>query len=118
MGKYLELFQLNGQERKRPGQLSGGQRQRVAIARALVTNPGILLADEPTGALDSKTGVEIMALFDELHREGNTLIVITHEREVAEYSRRIIFIKDGVISSDEKNDRPDDVEEAIMRTRG
>lgn len=102
----------------KPSELSGGQRQRVAIARALVTKPGILLADEPTGALDSKTGVEIMALFDELHNEGNTLIVITHEREVAEYSRRIIFIKDGQISSDKKNERKADVADAIMRTRG
>lgn len=87
----------------KPSELSGGQRQRVAIARALVTKPGILLADEPTGALDSKTGVEIMGLFDELHREGNTLIVITHEREIAEYGHRIIYIKDGRISSDEVN---------------
>lgn len=102
----------------KPSELSGGQRQRVAIARALVTKPGILLADEPTGALDSKTGVEIMALFDELHNEGNTLIVITHEREVAEYSRRIIFIKDGQISSDEKNERKADAADAILRTRG
>lgn len=102
----------------KPSELSGGQRQRVAIARALVTRPGILLADEPTGALDSKTGVEIMALFDELHAEGNTLIVITHEREVAEYSRRIVFVKDGLIESDEKNERKADAAEAIMRTRG
>ena len=116
--KALEKVSLADRMDHKPSELSGGQRQRVAIARALVTNPGILLADEPTGALDSKTGVEIMALFDELHREGNTLIVITHEREVAEYSRRIIFIKDGVISSDEVNERPDDVADAIMRTRG
>lgn len=87
----------------KPSELSGGQRQRVAIARALVTKPGILLADEPTGALDSKTGVEIMALFEELHIEGNTLIVITHEREIAEYSHRIIHIRDGRIFSDELN---------------
>jgi putative ABC transport system ATP-binding protein len=89
----------------KPSELSGGQRQRVAVARALVSNPGILLADEPTGALDSKTGVEIMALFDELHREGNTLIVITHERDIAQYSHRIIHIKDGLIDSDTINNR-------------
>ncbi|MBQ9202202.1 MAG: ABC transporter ATP-binding protein [Bacteroidales bacterium] len=114
----LEKVSLADRMDHKPSELSGGQRQRVAIARALVTKPGILLADEPTGALDSKTGVEIMALFDELHREGNTLIVITHEREVAEYSRRIIFIKDGKISSDEKNIRKADADQAILRTRG
>ena len=114
----LEKVSLADRMDHKPSELSGGQRQRVAIARALVTKPGILLADEPTGALDSKTGVEIMSLFDELHKEGNTLIVITHEREVAEYSRRIIFIKDGVISSDEQNERKADAEEAILRTRG
>ena len=84
-------------------EMSGGQRQRVAIARALVTNPGILLADEPTGALDSKTGDEIMVLFDELHNEGNTIILITHEQEIANYAHRTIFIKDGMIHSDKPN---------------
>jgi putative ABC transport system ATP-binding protein len=84
-------------------EMSGGQRQRVAIARALVTNPGILLADEPTGALDSKTGDEIMVLFDELHREGNTIILITHEQEIANYAHRTIYIKDGMIHSDKAN---------------
>ncbi|GHU62108.1 ABC transporter ATP-binding protein [Bacteroidia bacterium] len=87
----------------KPGELSGGQRQRVAIARALVTNPGILLADEPTGALDSKTGDDIMALFDELHQEGNTIILITHEQDIANYAARNIFIKDGAIHYDRPN---------------
>ncbi len=114
----MERVGLADRMQHKPSELSGGQRQRVAIARALVTNPGILLADEPTGALDSRTGVEIMSLFDQLHSEGNTLIVITHEREVAEYSRRIIFIKDGLISSDEANVRKSDAAEAILRTRG
>ena len=114
----LERVGLADRMDHKPTELSGGQRQRVAVARALVTKPGILLADEPTGALDSKTGVEIMALFDELHREGNTLILITHEREIAEYSRRIIQIRDGLIFSDEENIRSDEVEEKIYKTRG
>ena len=86
----------------RPNQLSGGQRQRVSIARALVTRPSLLLADEPTGNLDSKTSSEIMALFDRLHREGNTIVVVTHEREIAEHCHRIVTIRDGVVASDER----------------
>ena len=84
----------------KPNELSGGQRQRVAIARALVTRPSIILADEPTGNLDSKTGVEIMALFDELHRQGNTIILVTHEEDIARYAHRIIRVRDGEVESD------------------
>ena len=84
----------------RPSEMSGGQRQRVAIARALVTNPSILLADEPTGNLDSSTGIEIMKLFDELHEQGNTLIVVTHEKHVADHARRVVRLSDGDIISD------------------
>ncbi len=100
----LERVGLADRMEHKPTELSGGQRQRVAIARALVSKPGILLADEPTGALDSKTGVEIMHLFDELHREGNTIIVITHEQEIADYARRTIHILDGKINSDTLNE--------------
>lgn len=104
--RALERVQLANRIDHKPSELSGGQRQRVAVARALVTNPGILLADEPTGALDSKTGEEMMRLFHELHSEGNTIIVITHEQEIANYANRNIFIKDGIISSDTINPNP------------
>lgn len=85
----------------KPNELSGGQRQRVAVARALVTNPSIILADEPTGNLDSKTGEEIMALFSEIHNNGNTIILVTHEEYIAEHAARIIRLKDGLIEKDE-----------------
>jgi len=87
----------------RPNQLSGGQRQRVAVGRALVNKPTIILADEPTGNLDSKTGIEILALFDEIHANGNTVIVVTHEEEVADHAHRIIRLRDGMIESDVRN---------------
>lgn len=91
-----------------PNQLSGGQRQRVAIARALVTTPSILLADEPTGNLDSKTSVEIMDLFDQLHREGHTLIIVTHEDEIAAHCQRVVEMKDGKIFKDSRSANPAD----------
>ena len=89
----------------KPNELSGGQRQRVAIARALVNKPSIILADEPTGNLDSKTGVEIMALFDTLHAGGNTIVLVTHEPDIAEYAHRVVHIRDGQIFSDEPSKR-------------
>lgn len=85
----------------RPNQLSGGQRQRVAVGRALVNNPSIILADEPTGNLDSKTSVEIMSLFDEIHAQGNTVILVTHEEEIAKHAHRIVRLRDGMVESDE-----------------
>src|SRR5258706_6170835 len=97
----LERVELTSRMSHRPNELSGGQRQRVAIARALVNNPSIVLADEPTGNLDSKTGEEIMALFKNLHSQGNTIILVTHEHDIAQNAHRIIFIRDGKIASDE-----------------
>ncbi len=96
---------LESRMHHRPNELSGGQRQRVAIARALVTNPSIILADEPTGNLDTKTGEDIMALFHEIHQKGNTIILVTHEEYIAEHAARILRIRDGLIEKDEIVDR-------------
>ncbi len=97
----LDKVELSSRMSHKPNELSGGQRQRVAIARALVMGPAILLADEPTGNLDSTTGEEIMRLFERLHEAGNTIILVTHEREIAEHAHRVIMIRDGKIASDE-----------------
>jgi len=98
----LQRVDLTSRMTHKPNELSGGQRQRVAIARALVNDPSIVLADEPTGNLDSKTGEEIMRLFENLHEQGNTIILVTHEMDIAQHAHRVIFIRDGKIASDEK----------------
>ncbi|HWA34615.1 MAG TPA: ABC transporter ATP-binding protein [Cyclobacteriaceae bacterium] len=108
----LEAVSLADRYHHKPNELSGGQRQRVAIARALVNNPSIILADEPTGNLDSKTSLDIMGLFQDLHDKGNTIIMVTHEDDIAHYAHRIIRLKDGLVEWDRKNDvvsrRPED----------
>lgn len=100
----LKQVQLADRTTHKPNELSGGQRQRVAIARALVNNPSIVLADEPTGNLDSKTSIEILGLLEQIHKEGNTIIVVTHEEDIAQHAHRIIRLMDGKIASDTKNE--------------
>lgn len=101
--KVLKQVGLENRMSHKPNELSGGQRQRVAIARALVNNPAIILADEPTGNLDSKTSVEIMGLLEEIHKNGNTIILVTHEEDIALYAHRIVRLKDGRVESDNQN---------------
>lgn len=101
--EVLKQVGLENRMKHKPNELSGGQRQRVAIARALVNNPAIILADEPTGNLDSKTSVEIMGLFEEIHKNGNTIILVTHEEDIALHAHRIVRLKDGLVESDNPN---------------
>ena len=103
--KALESVNLGNRIHHKPNELSGGQRQRVAIARALVNNPSILLADEPTGNLDTKTSIEIMGLLEEIHKKGNTIILVTHEEDIAKHAHRIVRLRDGVIESDRQNEQ-------------
>lgn len=102
--KTLEAVGLGDRVTHRPNELSGGQRQRVAVARALVNDPAIILADEPTGNLDTKTSYEIMGLFEQIHKAGNTVILVTHEHDIAKHAHRIVRLRDGLIESDTKND--------------
>jgi len=102
--EVLDQVGLTNRMMHKPNELSGGQRQRVAIARALVNKPAIILADEPTGNLDSKTSVEIMGLFEEIHKNGNTIILVTHEEDIARHAHRIVRLKDGLVETDEVND--------------
>lgn len=102
--KTLEAVGLGDRVNHRPNELSGGQRQRVAIARALVNDPAIILADEPTGNLDTKTSYEIMSLFEQIHKAGNTVILVTHEQDIALHAHRIIRLRDGLVESDQLND--------------
>jgi len=104
--EVLNQVGLKGRMEHKPSELSGGQRQRVAVARALVNHPAIILADEPTGNLDTKTSIEIMALLNDIHKKGNTLVLVTHEEDIARYAHRIIRLKDGNIESDEINKNP------------
>ena len=101
--KVIEQVGLTDRMHHKPNEMSGGQRQRVAVARALVSDPSIILADEPTGNLDSKTSVDIMRLFSDIHRKGNTIILVTHEEDIARYAHRIIRLRDGMVESDKAN---------------
>src|ERR1019366_6664999 len=106
---------LGDRVKHKPNELSGGQKQRVAVARALVNKPAIILADEPTGNLDSKTSEEIMGLFEEIHKQGNTIILVTHEEDIAQHAHRIVRLKDGLIESDTQNDN---ITKVLMQVSG
>ncbi|NHE59915.1 ABC transporter ATP-binding protein [Cyclobacterium sp. GBPx2] len=110
----LKSVGLDDRIHHKPNELSGGQRQRVAIARALVNDPSIILADEPTGNLDSKTSYDIMDLFNELHQKGNTIIMVTHEDDIAHYAHRVIRLRDGLVESDEVNPNPTIVDKSVV----
>jgi len=110
----LKSVGLDDRIHHKPNELSGGQRQRVAIARALVNDPSIILADEPTGNLDSKTSYDIMDLFHELHQKGNTIIMVTHEDDIAHYAHRVIRLRDGLVESDEVNPNPTIVDKSVV----
>lgn len=102
----LNIVGLDERMEHKPNELSGGQRQRVAVARALINDPSLILADEPTGNLDSKTSIEVMHLFEDIYKKGNTIVVVTHEEDIAQHARRIIRLRDGVVESDVINDNP------------
>ncbi len=104
--KVIESVGLENRSHHKPNELSGGQRQRVAVARALVNDPSIILADEPTGNLDTQTSIEIMGLFEEIYKQGNTIVIVTHEEDIAKHARRIVKLRDGLIESDIINDKP------------
>lgn len=110
----LTKVNLDDRMLHKPNELSGGQRQRVAVARALVNDPSIILADEPTGNLDSKTSIDIMNLFEKIYSQGNTIIVVTHEEEIALHARRIIRLRDGLIETDEINPNPTKIQEVVL----
>ena len=115
--EVLDSVGLRDRMHHRPNELSGGQRQRVAVARALVNTPSLILADEPTGNLDSKTSIEIMALFEEIHKAGNTIVVVTHEPDIAEHMGRVVKLIDGVVSSDEINLSPINAQERFLQLK-